>query len=106
MKSEVGVRNEHNWYILTTDLIIHYSITNISNQTPEFLCILGIVKETFNITLLGQQLKSLKNIFQFSTNHCLSAVNINLGAYDLTAQVPSSSLLPWHCLQEQVDRVR
>jgi len=106
MKSEIGVRHEHNWFNLTTDLIIHHSITNIPNQTPDLICILGIVKETLNIPLLGQQLKPLETLLQFSTNHCSLGVNLNLGTYELTVPVLSSSFLPWHCLQEQVCRVR
>ena len=106
MKSEIGVRHEHNWFTLTTDLIIHHSITNIPNQTPESLSILGIVKETPSTPLLGQQLKFLENLLQFSTNHCPSGVNLNLGTYELTVPVPSSSFFPWYCLQEQVCRVR
>ena len=106
MKSEMGVRNEHGWFILTADLIIHHSITNIPNQTPDFICILGIIEETLNIPLLGHQLKFLENLLQFSTNHFSSGVHINLGRYEFTVPVLSSSFLPWHCLQEQVCRVR
>ena len=74
----MDVRNEHYWFTLTTDLIVHHSITDIPNQTPEFLYILGILQETLNIPLLGQQLKSLKNALQFPANHCLSVVKLNL----------------------------
>jgi len=106
MKSEMDMRNEHNWFTLTTDLVIHHSITNIPNQTPEFLCILGIVNETPNIPLPGQEFKPLEDIFQFSTNHYLSGMVPKLRIYELTVPVPPSSFLPWHCLQEQVYRVR
>jgi len=106
MKSEMGIRNEHDWFTLTTDLIIHHSITNIPNQTPKLLCILGIVKETLNIPILGQQLKSLENLLQFSINHHLSVVNLNLGVYEFTFSVASSSFLLYRHSQEQVDRGR
>jgi len=107
MKSEMGVRNEHVWFTLITDLIIQYSITNIPNQTPEFLCILGIADETPNIPLLAQEFKFLVNVFQFSANHCLSGVNPNLRTYEPTVPIhSSSSFLPYHCLQEQVYKVR
>ena len=106
MKSERGVRHEHTWFILTTDLIIHHGIMNISNQTTEFICILWIVKETFSIPLLGQQLEFLENVLQFSTNYCLSNVNFNLAMYGLTFPIAFSSFLPCHCLEEQVYRVR
>jgi len=98
--SEMGIRHEYNWFTLATDLIIHHSITKIPNQTPESLCILGIVKETLNIPLLGQQVKCLENVFQFSTSHQLSGMNLNLGRCELTVPTPSSSFLPSHCLQE------
>ena len=106
MKSEMGVRHEHNWFTLTTDLVIHHCITNISNQTPDFICILGIIEETLNIPLLGHKLKFLENLLQFSTNHFSSGVILNLGTYVLTVPILSSSFLPSHCPQEQVYRVR
>ena len=106
MKSETGIRHKHSCFTLNTDLIIHHSITNIPNQTPELLCILGILEETLNVPLLGQQLKSLKNVLQFATNPCSSGVNLNLGTYELTVPVPSFSFLLCHCFQEQVCRVR
>ena len=102
----MGIRHEHNWLTLTTDLIIHHSITNSPHQTTEIVCILSIVNETLNIPLLSQQLESLDNVFQFSTNLCLSDMNFNLGRQELTVPVHSSSFLPCCCLQEQVYRVR
>ena len=93
--SGIDVRHEHNEFILTTDLIIHHSIVNIPNQTTEFICILGIVNETPNIPLLSQQFESLENCFQFSTNPCLSGMNLNLGSCELTVLVHSSSFLPY-----------
>ena len=72
MKSGMGVRHEHNGFTLTTDLIVDHSIMNIPNQTTEFVCILWIVKEAFNIPLLSQQFESLENILQISTNPYLS----------------------------------
>jgi len=102
----MGIRNKHNWITQTTDLILHHSITNISNYTTEFVCILGIVQETLNVPLLGQELKSLENVLQFSTNHCLPGVNVDLGMCEPTFPVASSSFLPSHCLEEQVCRVK
>ena len=110
MKSGTGVMNEHNWLNLTTYLIIHHSITNIPNQTPEFICILGIVKETLSIPLLGQQLNSLENVFQFSINPCLSGVNLDLGRYEAycfssSLLISSLSLPPGTGLQSEAERV-
>ena len=106
MKSETDIRHECSGFTLTTDLIVHHSILNIPNQTTEIICILGIVDEALNIALLSQQLKSLLNIFQFSTNPCLLGVNPNLGRYELTVPAPSSLFL-LHChLQKQVYRVK
>jgi len=86
----MGVRYEHNWFTLTTDLIVHHSIVSIPNQATEIICIIEIVDETFNIPLLSQQLESLENAFQFPTNLCSSGMNLNLGGSKLTVPVPSS----------------
>ena len=106
MKSETGIRHKHSCFTLNTDLIIHHSIANVPNQTPEFLGVLGIVEETLNVPLLGQQLKSLKNVLQFATNPCSSGVNLNLGTYELTVPVPSSSFFLYYFPFGQVCRVR
>jgi len=65
MKSEkyVQVRHRCNKFILITNLIGHHTIMDISNKTTEFICILGIVKETLNILLLCQWFEFLENTF-------------------------------------------
>jgi len=102
----MGVRHVHNWFTLTTDLIIHHSIPNIPNQITDNVCILGIVNETPNTPLLSQQCESLENVFQFSGNPHSSAMDLTLGRDKLTVPVPSSSFLLYCHLQEQVHRVR
>jgi hypothetical protein len=65
MKSEMDVRYEVNEPALITNLIVHCSITDLSNQTTKHVCILDTVQEAFNLSLFHQQLEILENIFQF-----------------------------------------
>jgi len=63
MKSEIGVRREHNQFTLTKDLIIQHSIMNIPNQTTEIISVLWIIDKTLSDPLFSQQLKFLENVF-------------------------------------------
>ena len=63
MKSEMGVRHDHDRFSLTTDQIVHHSTMNTPNQMTKFIRIITIVKKTLNIPLPDQWLKFLENIF-------------------------------------------
>jgi len=65
MKSEKCFRCKGNRPAPITNLIVHHSITDIINQTPKFIGILDIVKESLNIPLLHQWIEFLEDVFQF-----------------------------------------
>ena len=65
MKSEMCVRCESNELIPITNLIAHHSITDSINETSKFICILSIIEESYNVSLLCQWIEFLENVVQF-----------------------------------------
>jgi len=64
MKSEMEeLRHKVNKLTPTTNLIVHDSILNISNQTAEQICILGIGEESLNHPLLCQWGELQEDVF-------------------------------------------
>ena len=100
------VRYEGNELGLTTNLIVHYSILDISNHTTEHVCILDIGDKSLNLPLLCQYNEFLENLLQFPNSLQLLGLGFNLGRCRLTVAVPSSLISPLHHPQKQVDRVR
>ena len=73
----MDVRHEGNELGLTTNLIVHHSIVNISNHTTEHICILDIGKESLNLPLICQQNKFFENLFQFPNSLWLLGLGLN-----------------------------
>jgi len=86
MKSGIDVRHEGNKFTLTTDLVVHYGIMDIPNQTTEFICILDVVKESLNIPLLCQWIEFLENVFQFPNSPFSSGLNLTQEGVSLPSQ--------------------
>ena len=106
MKSEMGVRHEDNEPTQTTNLIVHCSITDLSNQTTKLVRILDIIEKAFSLPLFCQWLEYLENIFQFPGGPCLSDPTPNVEGCRLTVPAPSFSCLPRHHLSKEVYRVK
>ena len=66
----MDVRRGGSEFVLTTNLIVHHSITNIFDQTAKFIRILDVVEETLRDPLLCQWLELLEDIFQFPNDPC------------------------------------
>ena len=101
----MDIRYEDGELGLTTNLVVHYSIMNISNHTIEHICILDIGKESLNLPLLCQWNELLENLFQFPNSLYLLSLDLSSRRSWFTVAAHSSLFSPLHHPQEQVCRV-
>ena len=66
----MDVRYGQSEFALTTNLIVHHSITDILDQIVQFVRILDVVEETLDLPLLCQRLEFSENVFQPPNNAC------------------------------------
>ena len=94
MKSEMDVRHGGSKSVLITNLIVHYCIMNISDQTIQLIRIPDVVEKALNPPLVCQRLEFLENIFQFPNDPYLSASALSPEECGLTVPTSFSFLAP------------
>jgi hypothetical protein len=66
----MDVRHGGSESFLIANLIVHHGITNIFDQTTQFIRILDVVEKAPNLPLIRQWLEFPENIFQFPDDPC------------------------------------
>jgi hypothetical protein len=75
----MDVRHGGSEPVLIAHLIVHHGITNVFDQTTQFIRILDVVEKALNLPLICQWLEFLENVFQFPDDPCLSGLALDLG---------------------------